>query len=137
MGIESLLYENEKSRMDGYKRRIDSILSAEERLIEGIASGEVTSEGLSLSLVGIRQQKRECELLIKRIREDMAYLSGEYLSATGVYEATAEGMLFRLSRMESAIDEALSNQDMAESAGSAATLSQTLRSFAEVVSGEK
>mgnify|MGYP007069891766 CR=1 FL=1 len=128
--IESLLYERDKERIAGYGRRIDELLSAEEEIIADL-SGDIGDGDLSMIEIKLLQKESQAQQLLESIRRDMEGLSGEYLTATGVYLSTVQSIHDRLSGLSQALSDAALTYREAKTAGEAALSIERLKSLAE------
>ena len=122
--------------MAGYGRRIDELLSAEEEIIADL-SGDIGADDLNMTEIKLLQKERQAQQLLDIIGRDMDGLSGEYLTATGVYLTTAQSIHDRLGRLSQAVSDVLRTYREARTAGEAALSIERLKSFAEGVRGEK
>ncbi len=128
MGLD-LLYEHDRQRIAGYQTRIDELLAEEADILEALKCTD--GDGLDMLLIKIRAHEALGTRLLEQIRSDSRGLSGEYLTATGVYEATVESILARFLKLREMTAEAAEAFDTAGATGAAAERIEALRAFAK------
>ena len=129
-----LLYDHDKERIARYQSDIDRLLFGEEQIIKRL--GDAKLDDLSMLLIKIRANESRAEMLLDRIRSDAAGLSGEYLSATGIYLDTVVQIIARLKELERMVEDAVRDRGTAVSCGEAAAKIEKLRAFAEGLNSE-
>ena len=130
-----LLYDHDKDRIARYQSDIDRLLSGEEMIIKSLE--DAGYDDLDMLLIKIRANESRGEMLLDRIRSDAAELSGEYLSATGIYLDTVQQIVTRLGNLRRMVEDAARDLGTAISCGEAAARIEKLKAFAEGLKSEK
>ena len=127
MGLE-LLYEGDKERIAGYQARIDELLNREGQVIDALL--QTDGKDLDMLLIKIRTHMASGHRLLEQIKNDSEKLSGEYLTATAIYQSTVEEILARYDRLMQVTAEASDTFSTAGVTQKAAKHIEDLRSFA-------
>ncbi len=129
--LGNLIYEKDRDRIAGYQAKIDELLANEEEILSALSDVEADRMGLEMLLIKIRTHEAAANKLCERIRTDASELSGDYLTATGIYQNTAEDIANRYERLRKMAAEALTSVDSSDSLRDGAERINRLREFAK------